>query len=58
MSGPLKALVVDDHPLFRMGLRYALRSQGFDVVGEASDGSEAVAACREMRARLPANGES
>ena len=39
-------LVVDDHPLFRMGLVMALRSEGFEVVGEAENGRQAVERCR------------
>ena len=36
-----KALLVDDHTLFRNGLRGLLRSEGIaEVVGEASDGVE------------------
>lgn len=36
-------LVVDDHDLFRTGLRTLLEEQGLEVVGEAADGVEAVA---------------
>lgn len=42
----LKVLVADDHPLFRVGISYALDAQGFEVVAEAEDGEQAVAACR------------
>jgi two-component system nitrate/nitrite response regulator NarL len=42
----LRVLVVDDHPLFRVGLSYALGAQGFDVAGEAEDGEQALEACR------------
>ena len=37
-----RVLVVDDHPLFRMGLTMALEAEGFDVVGEAENGRQAV----------------
>lgn len=47
MSG-LRVLVADDHPLFRVGLVYALGAQGFDIAGEAEDGRQAVEACREQ----------
>ena len=33
-------LIADDHPLFRMGLSYALQQEGFSVVAEASNGLE------------------
>jgi DNA-binding NarL/FixJ family response regulator len=38
-----RIVVVDDHPVFRRGLIALLRAEGHDVVGEASDGAEAVA---------------
>ncbi|MFN8510940.1 MAG: response regulator transcription factor [Deinococcaceae bacterium] len=41
----MKVLIADDHPLFRMGLRYALTAKGFEVVAEATDGLEALSAC-------------
>lgn len=39
----VRILVADDHTLFRQGLRRVLQEQpGWEVVGEASDGAEAV----------------
>jgi two-component system nitrate/nitrite response regulator NarL len=39
----IRILIADDHPVFRMGLRKLLESQeDFQVVGEASDGEEAL----------------
>ena len=41
----LRILVVDDHPVFRMGMTALLSSlPGFEVVAEAADAPEAVAA--------------
>jgi len=37
-----RILIVDDHPLTREALSALLRAHGFDVVGHASDGAEAV----------------
>jgi len=36
-------LIVDDHETFRVAARGLLEAAGFDVVGEAADGSEALA---------------
>lgn len=35
-------LIVDDHPSFRATARLLLEVEGYDVVGEAKDGEEAV----------------
>jgi DNA-binding NarL/FixJ family response regulator len=44
----MRVLVADDHPLFRQGLRTALELAGFELVGEAEDGEQAVAAAAEL----------
>lgn len=44
-----RVLIADDQPMVRSGLRLILESQGFDVVAEASDGSDAVRLARELR---------
>ena len=47
------ALIVDDHRLFRASARMLLESEGFDVVGEAADGAEAVSeADQHLREQL------
>jgi DNA-binding NarL/FixJ family response regulator len=43
----LRVLLVDDHDLFRTGLRNLLEEQGVNVVAEAGTGTEAVSAVRE-----------
>src|ERR671936_2902661 len=50
MSAP--TLVVDDHPLTRDALAALLAQNGFDVVGQASDGEEAVASARRLQPQL------
>jgi DNA-binding NarL/FixJ family response regulator len=45
VSEPLRVVIADDHPIYRSGLKLSLSSmEGFEVVGEASNGEEAVAA--------------
>jgi DNA-binding NarL/FixJ family response regulator len=44
----LRVLVVDDHDLFRTGLRNLLEDEGVQVVGEAAGGAEAVRIVREL----------
>jgi DNA-binding NarL/FixJ family response regulator len=47
---PLRVLIADDHPLFRQGLRTAIDSDlGFEVVGDAATGTEAVARALELQ---------
>ncbi len=42
-SDPIRALIVDDHALFRRGLEMVLAAEDdIELVGEASDGTEAV----------------
>jgi len=41
-------LIVDDHPSFRATARVLLESEGYDVVGEAADGAEAIDRAREL----------
>ena len=46
----LRLLIADDQPLMRAGFRAVLEATGdMQVVGEAGDGAEAVAAVRELR---------
>ncbi|MGH3350879.1 MAG: response regulator [Nocardioides sp.] len=39
----IKIVVADDHPVVRDGVVGVLQAQGFDVVGQAGDGTEALA---------------
>src|SRR6188508_636380 len=41
-------LIVDDHPSFRASARAMLESEGFVVVGEASDGAGAIDAVETL----------
>lgn len=46
----IKLLIADDHLIIRQGLRLILETEDdFDIVGEASDGTEAVERCLEFK---------
>ena len=50
MSQNLRILIADDHLIVREGLRLILESEyGFDLVGEAADGVEAVELAAELQ---------
>lgn len=50
MSGKLRVLLVDDHKLFRSGVRALLaRQPDFEVVGEAADGLDGVQQARQLK---------
>lgn len=49
-SAPIRVLCVDDHPLVRKGIGSILASEpGFQMVGEAGNGREAVERFRELQ---------
>jgi DNA-binding NarL/FixJ family response regulator len=48
MSLPPRILVVDDHALAREGLRAILLAAGYDVVGEAASGEQAIAIAPDL----------
>ncbi len=50
MSDPIRILVADDHLIIREGLRLILETEdGFEMVGEAADGAEAVRLCAGLK---------
>jgi DNA-binding NarL/FixJ family response regulator len=49
-SDGIRVVIADDHPVFRSGLRAMVQdADDLVLVGEASDGDEAVALCRQTR---------
>ncbi len=52
-SGPARLVIADDHELARAGLRSMLTDQrGLEVIGEATNGREALALCRRLQPDL------
>ncbi len=50
VANPIRVLVADDHPLLREGIAAVLAGQAdIDLVGEASDGREALECFRRLR---------
>ncbi len=45
----VRLMLADDHRMLREGLRRSLSDEGFDVVGEAADGAEAVRLAEQLR---------
>ncbi|MEW5769759.1 MAG: response regulator transcription factor [Pseudomonadota bacterium] len=53
MDSKVTILIADDHALVREGMRMLLaREAGFELVGEASDGGEAVQLAKAMRPQV------
>lgn len=42
MNKEIKVTIADDHPIFREGLKYIIESSGIKVLGEATNGEEAL----------------
>jgi len=46
----IKILIADDHLIIRQGLRLILETENdFELLGEASDGAEAVSLCKKLK---------
>ena len=49
MEKPIRIVIADDHPVVRIGVRNMLSEKdGFDVVGDANDGDEAITQTLEL----------
>jgi len=48
----VSVLLADDHPVFRQGLRALLEREKFEVVGEASDGLEAITMAERLQPQI------
>ena len=50
MEHPIRIVLADDHPVVRIGVRNMLTQHaGFEVVGEADDGDEAITQTLELK---------
>ena len=45
----IRVLLADDHRMLREGLRRSLTEEGFDIIGEAANGEQAVRLAAELR---------
>jgi DNA-binding NarL/FixJ family response regulator len=53
MNSPMKLLIVDDHPVFRRGLREIIgECTRFEIVGEAADGAAGLRMAGELQPDL------
>jgi NarL family two-component system response regulator YdfI len=47
---PIRVIIADDHLIVREGIRLILETgEGFELIGEAADGAEAVRLCAELK---------
>jgi DNA-binding NarL/FixJ family response regulator len=49
---PVTVVIVDDHPSFRASARALLELEGFEVVGEASDGRSGLEIAKKLKPQL------
>jgi len=47
-SATLRVVIADDEPITRMDLKELLEEKGYEVVGEAADGFDAVEVCKRV----------
>ena len=48
----IRVVIADDEPITRMDLKELLAEEGYQVVGEAADGFDAVEVCKQCRPDL------
>src|SRR3989442_755157 len=48
----MTVLIVDDHPSFRASARELLEAEGYEIVGEAENGAEAIQAAKALHPDL------
>ena len=52
LGTPIRVVIADDEPITKMDLNELLSEAGYEVVGEASDGFDAVELCRQKHPDL------
>ncbi len=48
----MRIIIVEDEPITRVDLKYMLEDAGYEVIGEGSDGFDAIALCKKMNPDL------
>ncbi len=51
-TNALRVVIADDEPITRMDLKEILESKGYQVVGQAADGFDAVEVCKKVKPDL------
>ena len=52
MANPaLRIVIADDEPITRMDLKEFLEERGYSVLGEATDGFDAIEMCKKIKPR-------
>ena len=48
----LRVVIADDEPITRMDIKEILEEKGYEVIGEAADGFDAVELCKTKKPEL------
>ena len=51
-TASLRVVIADDEPITRMDLKELLEEKGYQVIGEATDGFDAIEICKGLKPDL------